>query len=643
MSGSQITHISRQLFRYFILRYRRALRFAWLAVFFLMTLITLGTTACSLGEENTITVDANKILHPVNRLIFGQNVLFSGNGMWNVGLGGLDPGAAVWVKDITPTILRFPGGSTADTYMWEDGLGYRTTAPLTPTTSTITLDGTPNWGLVRKARIIDAHGGRFGEPFSFLRREGNRLETILGVKNAHPAGAVVRPEVRRGQSDWFSNEYGIMEHMKLAASLGAKVILTVNYSTGLDKEGAVSTKASLSQRVKRAAAFVAFVNGRADDPRPLGVDEEGYDWQTVGYWAKKRAERGHPAPYGVRYWEIGNEVYDRSEVGFTTAQQYGQDYLVFARAMKEVDPSIKTGVVGLTNPRGLGDKDQVDQWNPTVAKLTREHLDFFILHPYYPAAGRKPAPYHSPAWFAAVLAGAPQAMTDVREIRTIIDANAPRATPPEIVITEYGIWPAASQDNRDFSSLAGALNQADLLMAMLRDGPALKIPLATAWNLHGSNGLAAINYNWNTGSRSPRPQYFVFKLMMNHLASQLLDTRVAGATFAISRVANVMANKTVPVLGAIAAISPDRKRLTLLVLNRALTGYTTAEIRLLGFTPQAAATVYLVNGRSPAAHNEEIPPGVGLTTKAFEEAAASFRHSFPAHSLTLLEFRAKGN
>ena len=112
--------------------------------------------------------------------------------------------------------------------------------------------------------------------------------------------------------------YGIAEHLKLVKALGAQAILTVNYGSGLDREGRLSTQVSLSQRVKRAAALVAFVNGNPGDTTPLGTDEEGHDWQTVGYWARQRAARGLRQPLGVRYWEVGNEVYDRHEVGCTT-------------------------------------------------------------------------------------------------------------------------------------------------------------------------------------------------------------------------------------------------------------------------------------------------------------------------------------
>ena len=50
--------------------------------------------------------------------------------------------------------------------------------------------------------------------------------------------------------------------------------------------------------------------------------QQGTDWKTVGFWASLRAAAplatddgynmfriNHPAPFGIKYWEVGNELY----------------------------------------------------------------------------------------------------------------------------------------------------------------------------------------------------------------------------------------------------------------------------------------------------------------------------------------------
>ena len=508
------------------------------------------------------------------------------------------------IAGLAPTLLRFPGGGAADQYLWEDGLGFLTLEAVTPTSAAAVLDGAPDWTGVVKARLIDSKGGQFGEPFSFLRLHDNRLEGIFGLKGLHPAGVSIRPEARPGQPDWFSNSYGIAEHLKLVQALGAQAILTVNYSTGLDRGGRLSTQASLSQRVKRAAALVAYVNGDLNNTTPLGTDEEGRNWQTVGYWARKRAARGQREPFAVRYWEVGNETYDKTEIGYTTARKYARDFLAFARAMKAVDPGIQIGAVGLSDPKGRGDADAHDLWNPTVVKLAGGSSDFLVIHPYYPSAAPPKVSYQGADWFAAILAGASRALADLKEIRAVVNANAPAGQNLGLAVTEYGIWPYASQDPRDYSNLAGALYAADLLMGLSREAGPLGLIGAAAWNLHGSNPTAAIGYNWELGTRTLRPQYHVLKMLRQLAGLALLDTRVVAPTFTVPAVGNVKGTPPVPLLGAIAAATDDRRRLTLLVLNRSLTAPVTAAIQLQGFAPQPAALVLTLSAERAGDHNE---------------------------------------
>ncbi|MFZ5452661.1 MAG: hypothetical protein ACOZF2_12470 [Thermodesulfobacteriota bacterium] len=601
-----------------------------------------GARAGQSATQATITVNAGARMHPVNKFILGQNVLFAANNLWNNRVDGVDPAVKPLITEVAPTIIRFPGGTASNIYLWEDGLGVRTAKEIQPFSSTIALDGTPNWRGAGRARVFAKGRAPLGAPFIFKNQKGNLLEGVVGIKSPYPAGVSVRLDYRPGQPDYFMNNYGIMEHMKFVASLGARAIITVNYNTGLDKNGYISPKASLSQKIKRAAAWVAFVNGAPRDTRPLGTDGEGNDWRTVGYWAQKRASLGHPAPYGVKYWEVGNEMYDRNNPGgCTPVRTYAQDFIAFAQAMKTVDPRIKVGAVGLTSPKGRGDADFKDAWNPTLLRLAGKDMDFLVLHPYYPAAGAKPAPYQSQAWFRAVMAAASQALRDLKEIRKVIRKNAPPGKKIALAITEYGIWPSAAKDPRDWSNLARALFDADLVMGLLRDGNALGVSLATSWILHGAMPSAAIHYNWKMGTRTVRPQYYAMQLLKN-LDPELVATQVAAPTFKVTRVGNVMDADGVPLLGALAGISPNGRQLSLLVINRSLGASLPATIRLVGYQPQGAASVLKVTSAGLRDNNEDQSQTVTLTTGQINNAAAQFTYTFAPHSLTLFKFQQEG-
>ena len=96
--------------------------------------------------------------------------------------------------------------------------------------------------------------------------------------------------------------------------VGASAVITVNY--GMNSLG------NGGGEPKEAAAWVAYANGSTTSTVSIGADSKGTNWQTVAYWANLRAAAplatddglnkfriSHPAPFGIKYWEVGNELY----------------------------------------------------------------------------------------------------------------------------------------------------------------------------------------------------------------------------------------------------------------------------------------------------------------------------------------------
>ena len=106
------------------------------------------------------------------------------------------------------------------------------------------------------------------------------------------------------------NDIGPDEFMTLCKLLGVEPYITVNAGTGDDWS---------------ARELVEYCNG--DASTPMG---------------KLRAANGHPKPYHVKFWGIGNEMWGISyQYGAMKLDQFEYKHNQFARAMKEVDPSIK--------------------------------------------------------------------------------------------------------------------------------------------------------------------------------------------------------------------------------------------------------------------------------------------------------------
>lgn len=79
----------------------------------------------------------------------------------------------------------------------------------------------------------------------------------------------------------------------LLALTGISGDIAVNFATGT---------------VQEAADFVSYMTG------PLGKPTSDPD--SPGYWAALRAKDGHPAPYNVPYWEVGNDQYFPGQYGW---------------------------------------------------------------------------------------------------------------------------------------------------------------------------------------------------------------------------------------------------------------------------------------------------------------------------------------
>ncbi|HVT98529.1 MAG TPA: hypothetical protein VHE33_13580 [Acidobacteriaceae bacterium] len=105
-----------------------------------------------------------------------------------------------------------------------------------------------------------------------------------------------------------SNDVGMDEFMTLCRLIGVDPYITVNAGFG-DSHS--------------AAQEVEYINGSVNTP--------------MGAW---RAKNGHAEPYHVKFWNIGNEPWGTFQLGYTDLKYYVLKHNEFAKAMRQVDPSI---------------------------------------------------------------------------------------------------------------------------------------------------------------------------------------------------------------------------------------------------------------------------------------------------------------
>ena len=169
--------------------------------------------------------------------------------------------------------------------------------------------------------------------------------------------------------------------------------------------------------------------------------------------------------YGVKYWEIGNEVYGDGYYGADWELDnhaskgpaaYATNVVDYAKAMKAVDPTVKVGVVlTLPNswPDGVVASGDSGDWNQTVLPIVGPYMDFAIIH-YYPN--------HTTA--ADVLQQVGLLPAELAQVRQQINQYAgPNAPHIGIAVTE-------TQSNYQAATQPGALFTADVYFTALENG-----------------------------------------------------------------------------------------------------------------------------------------------------------------------------
>lgn len=82
------------------------------------------------------------------------------------------------------------------------------------------------------------------------------------------------------------------------------------------------------------------VNAGLGDAHSAAQEVEYMNGATTTPMGALRAKNGHPAPYHVRYWNIGNEPWGAWQIGRTDLKYFMLKHNEFAKEMRKVDPSI---------------------------------------------------------------------------------------------------------------------------------------------------------------------------------------------------------------------------------------------------------------------------------------------------------------
>lgn len=366
----------------------------------------------------------------------------------------------------------------------------------------------------------------------------------------------------------------------------------------------------------------------------------------------------------VKYWEIGNESYASGPSGDLTPDQYAARFLLFAQAMRAVDPNIKIGAIAdeqythSTAPLHPG-------WTDRVLTLAGQQIDFVAVH-----CGYAPVIFDDKGWdartvYAAQLA-APKLIADqlaslsARIARLVPD----RAANIDVAVTEWG--PLFQMDpNTRFvdhpKTLASALFTASALKSFI-ESP--RTDVANFFKLVDITFQGSIGFR--QGMLAAKSSLFAIQMYRKYSGSELLSSQVTSPTYDSPTVGWVDSVSNVPYLDAITTSTPDGKKLFVMAINKHLDRAIHTRLSLANFVPLGSAVVYTLNGLAADSNTDtdlqsatgvtwaqqaqvlpnsrfytSTPTDVGIVQTSLSGLAAAFEYTFPAHSVTVIAIDSK--
>lgn len=396
--------------------------------------------------------------------------------------------------------------------------------------------------------IMRFPGGCFADCYHW--RDG------VGERDLRPA----RPNAHWGGTE--ENGFGTDEFISFCREVNCEPMICVNFGSGTPEE---------------AANWVEYCNGSTDSR-----------------YGALRAANGHPEPYGVKYWDIGNEAFADWEIGHCNAEEYCRRFMIFSNAMRKVDPTIRLIACG-------GDGNSSDQeWNTYLCQGLGQAADYLGIHNYTPLTGAK-YPDAREQYYAVV--GAPiQYEERMRETERVLRGNSESM---RLAVTE---WNCNYQDGTyQEQTMEAAVCNGGMLNSFIRLGDMLALTMISDL----VNGWPGGIIRSARGKCFGTPSYHVLALYAQAEPTELLACEYHSPTYSAKAVGNLKEMEEIPLIDMVTCRTKD-DRLCLFVINRDLENTYTIQLPE-GFFASSISTVSAEHFNARNTQNEEkiVPNSIG--------------------------------
>jgi alpha-N-arabinofuranosidase len=408
------------------------------------------------------------------------------------------------------------------------------------------------------------------------------------------------------------NHFGTDEFMTFCRLVGAQPQITVNAGDGTPEE---------------AAAWVRYCNAPVSD-----------------IYGRRRAENGHPEPYGVKRWEVGNELYGSWQIGHTDAAGNAERFVRFRAAMLQADPILTVIATGKGDEYTAEGLKRNLAWNTALLSAATAKQgaapDYLSLHPLVPLPGSLRRYAYDAQFESAMAQPAFLDRTLLPDLARLIAAIEGPQAKTRLAVTEWGIivGGAGWQDSPNSDVLAGALFNALTLNAMLRHSDRVTLANMTAL-MHGGGikkpaGVVIVD-----------PQYWTQQLYAQARPHTPVATMVTGPGADVPERGALPAVADVPDVDIFAAVTADGKSLTVFAVNRHRTEPRPLQLEIDGFQV-ASISATILTAFDPQTRNtiekpDAVAPQPFPTSPWPVKTGGAWRTTLPAHSLVLLTLKRR--
>ena len=349
----------------------------------------------------------------------------------------------------------------------------------------------------------------------------------------------------------------------------------------------------------------------------LGTIQDACNWleycnyRKGTYFSDLRIKNGHPQPYDIKIWDLGNEVDGKPwELGHKTAEEYVRIAREAAKAMKAVDNSIKLVASGSSYYEPTG---QWVDWNRQVLSGLGDLIDYISIHRYWE---------NSPDYYTYM----GQSAIDFDEKIRITAAEIETAKAMHGFKNSIGIsvdeWGIMSRD------LLSVLPIAQCFNSFIRHADVVKMADFTMFTSLLGNDPQKGTFK--------TPLYFIFKAYSDNCRGNSIDTYVECESFKTELYSDV------PYLDVTTVYSKEANTIFINVINRHKDKEITAEIINAGGGLSGSAEAYLIAGTSlNETFTFDKQAQYVPVKKTVKIEKGKITCSFPAHSFTQIKVELK--